>query len=92
MLDIKLIRENPEFVKERLSTRDPSFTSMVDKVLEIDEERRQIIKQIEHLRSERNEKSKLFPIYKKEGKDVSEIIRPHHSLGYKKPADIVYGI
>lgn len=81
MLDIKLIRENPDFVKERLSTRDPSYPSMIDKVLEIDQERREIIKQIEQLRAERNEKSKLFPIYKKEGKDVSEIQERVRQIG-----------
>lgn len=81
MLDIKLIRENPDFVKERLSTRDPSYISMIDKVLEIDEERRQIIKEIEDLRAERNEKSKLFPIYKKEGKDVSQIQERVRQIG-----------
>ncbi len=73
MLDIKLIRDNPDLVKERLSRRDESYVKMIDKLLEIDEERRKIIKEIEDLRSERNEKSKLFPIYKKEGRDVSEI-------------------
>ncbi|MFN3786831.1 MAG: serine--tRNA ligase [Sulfurihydrogenibium azorense] len=73
MLDIRLIREKPDFVKERLSTRDPSYAQMIDKLLEIDEERRKIKKEIDDLRAERNEKSKLFPIYKKEGKDTTQI-------------------
>lgn len=73
MLDIKLIREQPEYVKERLSTRDPKYAELIDKILEIDEKRRQIVKTVESLRAERNEKSKLFPIYKKEGKDTTEI-------------------
>ncbi|WP_028950560.1 serine--tRNA ligase [Sulfurihydrogenibium subterraneum] len=73
MLDIKLIREKPDFVKERLSTRDTSYAQMIDKLLEIDEERRKIKKEIDDLRAERNEKSKLFPIYKKEGKDTTQI-------------------
>ncbi|MGB9767287.1 MAG: serine--tRNA ligase, partial [Sulfurihydrogenibium sp.] len=81
MLDIRLIREKPDFVKERLSTRDPSYAEMVDKVLEIDEERRKILKEIEDLRAERNEKSKLFPIYKKEGKDVSQIQERVRQIG-----------
>ena len=81
MLDIRLIREKPDFVKERLSTRDPSYAEMIDKVLEIDEERRKILKEIEDLRAERNEKSKLFPIYKKEGKDVSQIQERVRQIG-----------
>lgn len=81
MLDIKLIRDNPDLVKERLSRRDESYIKMIDKLLEIDEEIRKIIKEIEDLRSERNEKSKLFPIYKKEGKDVSEIQNRVREIG-----------
>ena len=73
MIDIKLIREKPDFVKDRLKTRDESYVKMIDRLLEIDEERRKIIKEIESLRAERNEKSKLFPILKKEGKDTTEI-------------------
>ncbi|MCX7760242.1 MAG: serine--tRNA ligase [Hydrogenothermaceae bacterium] len=73
MLDINLIRENPEYVKERLATRSVEYITIIDRILEIDKRRREIIKEIESLRAERNEKSKLFPIYKKEGKDVSEI-------------------
>lgn len=81
MIDIKLIRENPDFVKERLKTRDESYLKLIDKLLEIDEERRKIIKEIESLRAERNEKSKLFPILKKEGKDTTEIQQRVKQIG-----------
>ena len=40
MLDIKLIRENPEKVNELLKRRNPELS--IDKVLEIDAERRKI--------------------------------------------------
>jgi len=81
MIDIKLIRENPDFVKERLKTRDESYIKLIDRLLEIDEERRKIIKEIESLRAERNEKSKLFPILKKEGKDTTEIQQRVKQIG-----------
>jgi seryl-tRNA synthetase len=81
MIDIKLIRENPDFVKERLKTRDESYLKLIDRLLEIDEERRKIIKEIESLRAERNEKSKLFPILKKEGKDTTEIQQRVKQIG-----------
>lgn len=81
MLDIKLIRENPEFVKERLSTRDKSYTDMVDRILQIDIRRRDIVKTVESLRAQRNEMSKLFPVYKKEGKDVSDIQNRVRQIG-----------
>jgi seryl-tRNA synthetase (EC 6.1.1.11) len=81
MIDIKLIRENPNFVKERLKTRDESYLKLIDRLLEIDEERRKIIKEVESLRAERNEKSKLFPILKKEGKDTTEIQQRVKQIG-----------
>lgn len=73
MLDIKLIRENTEYVKNRLSQRDEKYVNLIDEILTLDSRRRDIIKTVESLRAERNEKSKLYPIYKKEGRDVSEI-------------------
>lgn len=81
MIDIKLIRENPEFVKERLSRRDKKYADMIDEVLKLDKERRELLVNIESLRSERNEKSKLFPIYKKEGKDTTQIQQRVKEIG-----------
>ena len=40
MLDIKLIRENPEKINELLKRRNPQWS--IDEVLQIDEERRRI--------------------------------------------------
>ena len=42
MLDIRLIREKPEFVRERLATRGMELAEQVDKILEIDSERRRL--------------------------------------------------
>ena len=57
MLDINLIRENPDIVREALRKRqeDPG---PVDQVLKLDEERRAIIQQVESLKAERNTVSK----------------------------------
>ncbi|WP_459775848.1 serine--tRNA ligase [Aquifex pyrophilus] len=73
MIDINLIRNNPDFVKERLATRDRELVKLVDKVLELDIKRREIIKELENLRSERNKLSKEIGKLKREGKDVSDI-------------------
>ncbi len=73
MLDIELLRKDPEWVKERLSTRDKVYAELVDKALELDRERRAILKEIERLRAERNAKSKEIGKLKKEGKDTSEL-------------------
>ncbi|MDO8341478.1 MAG: serine--tRNA ligase [Candidatus Woesebacteria bacterium] len=57
MLDIKFIRENCDFVKK--ATKDKGFDeSMIDKLLKVDEKRRDLILKSEKLRAERNELSK----------------------------------
>jgi seryl-tRNA synthetase len=57
VLDINLIRENPELVRDALRKRqaDPN---PVDQVLELDEQRRILIQQVEGLKAERNTVSK----------------------------------
>ena len=57
MLDINLIRQTPEIVREALEKRqmDPST---VDQVLTLDEKRRVLIQSVEEMRSERNAVSK----------------------------------
>ncbi len=68
MLDIKLIREKPDFVKEKLRLRDENFPPIVDEVLALDRERRGIIREIEDLKAERNRLSKEIGILYREGK------------------------
>lgn len=57
MLDIKFIRENPEVVKEgaRKKQMDPT---VVDRLLTVDETRRQLIQKVDDLRSRRNQLTK----------------------------------
>jgi seryl-tRNA synthetase len=57
VLDINLIRENPDIVRDALRKRqaDPE---PVDQVLKLDEERRLLIQQVESLKAERNTVSK----------------------------------
>jgi seryl-tRNA synthetase (EC 6.1.1.11) len=54
MLDIELLRKNPEFVKERLRLRKEDYPRLVDEALRLDEERRSILRELEALRAERN--------------------------------------
>ncbi len=56
MLDIKLIREKPEFVREALQKRGDSFA--LDRILEIDAHYRNSLRQTEELRAKHNEASK----------------------------------
>ena len=57
MLDINIIREQPDLVRRSLERRQMD-TSPVDQVLELDEQRRSLIQQVETLKAERNAVSK----------------------------------
>ena len=57
MLDIKLIREQPEIIREALAKRQMD-SDVVDSVLELDEKRRALILDVESRKSERNAVSK----------------------------------
>jgi seryl-tRNA synthetase len=52
MLDIRLIRENPDLVKTGIAKKKD--TTDIDHLLALDEQRREIIRQVESLKSERN--------------------------------------
>jgi seryl-tRNA synthetase len=62
MLDIKLIRENPELVRQSLEKRGDSFA--LNNMLEIDERYRNLLRQTEELRAKHNETSKQLGISK----------------------------
>jgi len=58
MLDIKLIREQPDLVRERLASRGAGDESKVSEVLALDEQRRKVLTEVEQLKSLRNRVSK----------------------------------
>ncbi len=58
MLDIKLIRGKPEFVRQRLAARGAGDEALVDKILSADEQRRKILAEVETLKAQRNRVSK----------------------------------
>ncbi|HVU27405.1 MAG TPA: serine--tRNA ligase [Verrucomicrobiae bacterium] len=58
MLDIKLIREKPDFVRERLATRGAGDEAKIDELLKLDEQRRKILAEVESLKAQRNKVSK----------------------------------
>src|SRR5215475_3050383 len=58
MLDIRLIREKPDFVRERLATRAGGDEARIDEALRIDAERRMSETELQRLQSERNRLSK----------------------------------
>ena len=58
MLDIKLIREQPDWVRERLASRGAGDDAKIDEVLALDERRRKLLAEVESLKARRNRVSK----------------------------------
>src|SRR5439155_16084472 len=58
VLDIKLIREQPDFFRERLATRGAGDEANIDKLLKIDTTRRGLLAEVEGLKAQRNRVSK----------------------------------
>ena len=71
MLDIKLIRENPDKVNEFLKRRNPELS--IDAVLAVDEERRKIQFSVDELRAKRKNESQKIGEMKKNGQNTDEI-------------------
>lgn len=77
MLDIKRIRTNTEEVNELLKRRGDYS---VDEIVKLDAERREYLKKAEEGKAEQNKVSKQIPVMKKEGKDVSELLKEMKEL------------
>lgn len=58
MLDIKLIREKPDFVRQRLATRGAGDEALINGILQADEQRRAALSEVEALKATRNRISK----------------------------------
>lgn len=72
MLDVKELRSNFEQIESLLNRRSKSYN--LSKFLELDKQRRDLIQEVEELKSEQNTVSKQVPIFKKDGKDVTAIL------------------
>lgn len=81
MLDVKFVVENADLVKAAMKTRSGEYD--VDIVLELDRQRREILKEVETLKAERNRESAQVAALKKEKKDASEIIARMKTVGEK---------
>ena len=74
MLDIKVVREDPERVKAAVKSRNGNLDREIDEIIEIDAERRALMQKTDALKNQQNEASKQIPAIKKAGGDVSEIL------------------
>ena len=73
MLDIKFIRENTEDVIARLAAKGKEARSEVERIVELDALRRQMISDNEAKKAEQNKVNKDIPRLKKEGADVAPV-------------------
>src|SRR3989304_5582692 len=74
MLDIKYIRENPDKVKKGVADKQYDST-LVDKVLDLDEKKRKLGVEIENLRAERNKLSSKEHVASSKGKEIKENLK-----------------
>ena len=81
MLDMKMIRENPENIRKMLKDRDVQFD--LDLLLHLDERRRALISTTDLLRKKKNEMSIKISEAKKTGSDAASIIQEMQSVSEK---------
>jgi len=81
MLDIRLIREQPDFVKQRLAARDTKLVSAVDEILACDQKRRTAETLFQQLQADRKRTSKEIGAKKARGEDTSGIEAQVRGLG-----------
>ncbi|MDQ5983086.1 MAG: Serine--tRNA ligase [Eubacteriales bacterium SKADARSKE-1] len=74
MLDIKVIKDNPELIKTAIRNRNMNLDDKIDEILSIDAARRELTATVEKMKAEQNAVTKKIPQLKKDGKDVSEIM------------------
>lgn len=81
MLDIKLIRQEPDKVKAALARRKEE--DKIDELLSLDQRRRDVLYEAEQLKSKQNAVSKEIPKIKKEGGDIAPIFAEMKELSEK---------
>ena len=73
MIDIRLIREKPEELKARFRNKEIECADAVDKILELDRQRRELIASSENCKAEQNKITKQIPQLKKDGVDTTAL-------------------
>ncbi len=92
MLDIKLIRTNPDLVKANIKKREMDLDHVVDEILKLDGERRELTGKVEAMKAERNADTKKIPQMKKAGEDTTELMARMKALADQiKEADAELG-
>jgi seryl-tRNA synthetase len=87
VLDLRSLREDPDSFRTRLARRDPGFADDVDRLLELDAERRRLTAEVEELRSEQNRVSKAVGSASSEERDalIASVREVSARLGEREP-------
>ncbi len=83
MLDINLIRNDAQKVKDALNRRNGDYTAAIDSILDIDKKRRALMTEVEGMKAEQNVVSKKIPQMKKAGEDTTAIMAEMKELSDK---------
>src|SRR5436190_23941930 len=83
MLDIRLIREQPDIVKKRLSTRGTGVADAIDEVLDVDTARRKAETAVQQLNAERKKLSKEIGGKRARGESADDLEARGRKIGDK---------
>src|SRR5438270_4345357 len=83
MLDIRLIREKPDFVRERIVSRGGEDAAKIEELLKVDAERRKAETELQQLQSERNRLSKEIGGKKSRGEATKDLEADVRKIGDK---------
>jgi seryl-tRNA synthetase len=81
MLDIRLIREKPDFVRERLAARGGGDENKIDKLLRVDVERRKAETALQQLNADRKRLSKEIGGKKSRNEKTDDLEKQVHKIG-----------
>lgn len=80
MLDMRLIRENPDRVREAMRNRNMDLDGEIDELLAVDERRRTVSAEADERKAERNRASREIARLKKEGGDAAPLLKEMKAL------------
>ena len=95
MLDIKFLRENPDVVKQNIKNKfQDRKLPLVDEVIELDKENREIKQEVQALRADRNKLSKQIGALmgqgkKEEAEEVKKQVERKCGIHYTKSIEII---
>ena len=80
MLDIRRIKENPEEIIDLLARKGKDAREIIERILELDNQRRALVNETDGLKAKQNAVSKQIPAMKKAGQDTAPIFAEMNAL------------